>query len=791
MTVEVYTVPGGYTSSRFTATVGGAAAGVWGFTRTAQMATVAWAAGASVELSWILFGSDATTEVRITRSGGPVTSFKVYPENSGHTATIVGGVLVLQVPQNTRLHCELNEDRANVVCVFASPLKPALPVSRTTWGAAAATITSLNTGTGEFTTSASHGLVVGQRVRLSSSGSLPTPATGTLTTYDVLYVISTSASNKFILSRTSGGAALTYSAAGSGNSVYTAQWTSTSNALYFPAGTHTIGKLFYAGPNTTIYLDAGAAVIGSFDLRGSQGVRFTGRGALFGTFATHAEAVAAPTFDEQLTYAMFLGYNGSTFSYDNSVEGLTVVAYPFYCTHEGVRSWVNVQLLSPWTYNCDGFDCSEQSVSANAGYATDCYGFVGDDAIRADSPWFNFTATNVFTVTSNAGQVLGSYWGTDLSTNYQRIINCHGMSLSFADGDGVPGQVTRGADSIFKIWVDLSVAEAAKGTANFVVENYHVWGPLGSRLFAIQNIPYPQAALSRDTRGDISNLSFTDVVCQQTPGQPSVLLGFDWQNTPHDISFRGLSIGGVDVRVWNWLDFFETNELPYNIFFEGLPIVNKIDLVNLALSRLGESVQVTSISPPDGSNAALLASRVWVHAVYETIGAIAWPFATRRAALVAATNDLGDTFGYCYDLPGDHVKILGVLPAGAKDDFTMSDGKPIPYQCQVSEDGVERLYTDLASAQVRYTIYVDDPNKWPPQFRNAFVYVLAAQIAGGLAKDEAGRRLSDSMMQKAYVAMQTAVAESAAKREMRPAHVPAWFARNGNYLGNLPQSLGG
>lgn len=775
MTVEVYSVPVGWTSSRFTATVGGAAAGVWGYTRTTEMATVAWSAGQSVEISFVKFGSDATTEVRITRLAGSVTSYKVYPENSGHTASLDGGVLVLQVPTGVHLHVECNGDRANVICVFATPLKPALPSPRTNFGTALATISSLNIGTGEFTTAASHGLTNNQRVRISTSGSLPTPSTGTLGTFDILYATVT-AVNKFTLSRTLGGSTVTYSAAGSSNSIYTGEWTNASTALYFPAGVHYIGRMFWLSDDVEVYIDGGAILLGSFDLRDSQGVTIDGRGVMAGTFATHATVVALPTFNEQLEYSMLLGYDGTHFTYNNSVSGITIMAYPWYCTHEGVKSWTNVQLISPWNYNCDGFDCSEQSVLANAGTVTDCYAFVGDDALKCNSQWFEMTATRVFTVTSNAGNVLFSYWGEENAGNYQRVIDCHGMSLSEADGDDDPNDVTTGADAIFKLWVDQDEATMTEGCFNVVVENYHVWGRLASRLFAIQNIPYPQAALRGDTHGQIANIRFDGLYVQQEPEQLAVLRGFNWRNAPNDIAFTDWTIADVPVTVRNWSDYVTSNAYAYNITVGGSPVVTKVDLVNLALSHIGEGITVTSLSPPDDSAAAIAAARFWDSAVRQALGSFAWPFATTRAELVeASTNELEDSFSYCYELPSDYVRALELLPLGAKDNYVLSDGQPVPFQLETCSDGVQRIYTDLEDAWLRYTIFVSDPNKWTAQFQQAFVWHLASILAGNLVKGKEGMAVRQTLEQRAYIASNMASADAATSRSVTPEHRPAWF----------------
>ena len=97
MTVEVYSSPGTatYQSTRYSATVNGSTAYVYGYSDTAVMPTLAWSAGATVQPAWFQFGADETATVAITRLAGAITSAVVYPKDKGVTQSIAGGVLTL------------------------------------------------------------------------------------------------------------------------------------------------------------------------------------------------------------------------------------------------------------------------------------------------------------------------------------------------------------------------------------------------------------------------------------------------------------------------------------------------------------------------------------------------------------------------------------------------------------------------------------------------------------------------------------------------------------------------
>jgi hypothetical protein len=121
-----------------------------------------------------------------------------------------------------------------------------------------------------------------------------------------------------------------------------------------------------------------------------------------------------------------------------------------------------------------------------------------------------------------------------------------------------------------------------------------------------------------------------------------------------------------------------------------------------------------------------------------------------------------------------------LVPEGAKDDFLLPGGAPISFQAEVSDDGTQRIYTDLEDAQIRYTKFVSDPNKWTPQFQYAFTWMMASLLAGSIVKGDAGMKLGTDCLNKALAFINAAAADASTRREVRPSHVPPWFMRSGS-----------
>jgi len=201
--------------------------------------------------------------------------------------------------------------------------------------------------------------------------------------------------------------------------------------------------------------------------------------------------------------------------------------------------------------------------------------------------------------------------------------------------------------------------------------------------------------------------------------------------------------------------------------------MSEVTICNLALSHLGDTATVASISPPDGSVQANLCARFYPVARNSMLEMSPWGFATRRAALALVTNPTltiaqavdpnaeRGTWKYAYALPNAVVNILGVLPADAPDDYEgwigpadRTSGPPYPqgylpvpgapsytpqpYSIEIQADGTQILLTNVCDAALRYTTIITDTSKFSPLFTLALSYLLASMLAGPILKGDAG-----------------------------------------------------
>ena len=86
-----------------------------------------------------------------------------------------------------------------------------------------------------------------------------------------------------------------------------------------------------------------------------------------------------------------------------------------------------------------------------------------------------------------------------------------------------------------------------------------------------------------------------------------------------------------------------------------------VDIVNLALSHLGEDATVSSIDPPEGSAEAEHAATFYPQARDAMLEMHEWRFATKRVMLALTASDTFE-WAYAYALPSGMLRALAVLP---------------------------------------------------------------------------------------------------------------------------------
>ncbi len=124
-----------------------------------------------------------------------------------------------------------------------------------------------------------------------------------------------------------------------------------------------------------------------------------------------------------------------------------------------------------------------------------------------------------------------------------------------------------------------------------------------------------------------------------------------------------------------------------------------------------------------------------------------WVFARKSVTLTQGASVQGWSYGYV--IPADCLKVLTVLSGGEAVDW---------------EEANSYIYTNGSGAVVRYTVKIEDMQKWPGAFRDAFTYELAVEV--GMATSGASEAIA-LLEQKLTAIIQDAYRMGAIKTETR------------------------
>lgn len=199
-------------------------------------------------------------------------------------------------------------------------------------------------------------------------------------------------------------------------------------------------------------------------------------------------------------------------------------------------------------------------------------------------------------------------------------------------------------------------------------------------------------------------------------------------------------------------------------------MASEVDICNLALSHLGQSRQITSISPPDGSAEAALCHRFYPIARGLMLEAHYWGFATRRVAL-AATGTPPDEWEYQYAVPSDMV--------GNGIQALYIEGDNTPQEYAVERDGSTGntvILTDIEDAEIKYTTLVTDVNKYSSTAQFALSLILSSFLAGPIIKGKAGKTVAKEQRNEFIVYLgETQLNDATGQKEQVKAE-PAYVA---------------
>jgi hypothetical protein len=147
--------------------------------------------------------------------------------------------------------------------------------------------------------------------------------------------------------------------------------------------------------------------------------------------------------------------------------------------------------------------------------------------------------------------------------------------------------------------------------------------------------------------------------------------------------------------------------------FKGFDMaITKTAILNKALTLVGAN---PIVNIDDDTNNARILKRVYEIALRSILSECKWNFATKRALLSVSADtldwyDSGEI--YVYVKPIDMIKIFGA-----------NDSKAV-----YREEG-DYIVSDTQGLGLRYTYYIDSPEKYPASFIDAFIDKLCSDIA--------------------------------------------------------------
>lgn len=220
---------------------------------------------------------------------------------------------------------------------------------------------------------------------------------------------------------------------------------------------------------------------------------------------------------------------------------------------------------------------------------------------------------------------------------------------------------------------------------------------------------------------------------------------------------------------------------------------SEVDICNIALARIGDTATVASLYPPEGSAQAEHCARFYPIARDAILEMHAWSFATRRATL-PLLNVTMPPWKYVYQMPGDVINVLAVIPTDVNNDYATlaaypsqygfnpeiipAAGSYVPqdYHIETLANGTQVICTNQENAVLRYTFQVSDTGKFSPLFTNALTWLLASMLAGPIIKGDQGAAEGKRCYQMFQAHFVEATQSDAVQRQIKPQHIVTWMA---------------
>ena len=346
--------------------------------------------------------------------------------------------------------------------------------------------------------------------------------------------------------------------------------------IHFPTGEHTVTAGFLVGDNSTIHISRNAIVDSRWSLVDSTGVVFQGTGVHQNSSVDPESvwtlALGGASEADLSIYSPYSAYTGQ-FTTDTIIRGITHFATCFRITG-GVSKIEDSDFIQYSRGGLGDGPVVRPGLVNLQSYLTRCFVDAADDAVFLTNSQGNCTISDCVIGTAVNSTVHCGYWAYERLC-VQLMTGCHLYHLGIADNNTESGYPSIGDNTVIASRVDATDEQAADewGHSDVTFEDCTVYGTILSRGIFLRNEPYPyDTNLSRDTAGNITNWRFVRVNFKNAPGQGSLIIGRDRNNTPNNISFEDCEIAGVKLTARNFRDYFTISSSCYRITVDGHPV---------------------------------------------------------------------------------------------------------------------------------------------------------------------------------------------------------------------------
>lgn len=181
-----------------------------------------------------------------------------------------------------------------------------------------------------------------------------------------------------------------------------------------------------------------------------------------------------------------------------------------------------------------------------------------------------------------------------------------------------------------------------------------------------------------------------------------------------------------------------------------------ISICNVALAEVGAD-SIASLD--EESVGARECRRAFDDAVADLLARSDWGFKTRRLNAAGVPNDRPAEWSYAYAMPADAARVLRVLPPAEANYPEWGIWSTPAWDALGAVPFVEAggtIHCNVADAVIEVASASAPASDFPPLFRRALEFEIAARIAMPLRRD---RALRGDMLQLAELALARAIAE--------------------------------